>query len=50
VVDLSLDNGRMIVEATKEQEYSLEELLARVTKNNLHSEVHFGAPVGKEVW
>ena len=50
VVDLSLENGRMIVEAAKEQEYSLEELLARVTKNNLHSEVDFGAPVGKEVW
>ena len=49
VVDLSLDNGRMIVEA-KEQDYSLEELLARVTKNNLHSEIDFGAPVGKEVW
>jgi antitoxin MazE len=50
VVDLSLDNGRMIVEAAKEQEYSLEALLARVTKNNRHSEVDFGAPVGKEVW
>ena len=49
VVDLSLDNGRMIVEA-KEQDYSLEELLARVTKTNLHSEIDFGAPVGKEVW
>lgn len=50
VVDLSLDNGRMIVEPTKEQEYSLEDLLARVTKKNLHSEVGFGTPVGKEVW
>jgi antitoxin MazE len=49
VVDLSLDNGRMIVEA-KEQDYSLEELLARVTKNNLHSEIDFRLPVGKEVW
>jgi antitoxin MazE len=48
-VDLSLDNGRMIVEA-KRQEYSLEELLAGVTKKNLHSEVDFGLPVGKEVW
>ena len=50
VVDLSLDNGKMIVEAVKEQEYSLDELLARVTKNNLHAEVDFGAPVGKEAW
>lgn len=50
LVDLSLDNGRMIVEATKEQEYSLEDLLARVSKKNLHSEVEFGAPMGREVW
>ncbi|HEV7798027.1 MAG TPA: AbrB/MazE/SpoVT family DNA-binding domain-containing protein [Pyrinomonadaceae bacterium] len=50
VVDLSLDNGRMIVEPTKEQNYSLEDLLARVTKKNLHSEVDFGASLGKEVW
>ena len=49
VVDLSLDHGRMIVEPAQEQ-YSLEELLARVTKKNLHSEVDFGLPVGKEVW
>jgi antitoxin MazE len=49
VVDLSLDNGRMIVEA-KAQEYSLEELLAQITKNNLHSEIDFGTSVGKEVW
>jgi len=49
VVDLSLDNGRLIVEPAQEQ-YSLEELLARVTKKNLHSEVDFGLPVGKEVW
>jgi antitoxin MazE len=50
VVDLSLDNGRMIVEPAKELEYSLEELLAGVTKRNLHSEIDFGHPVGKEVW
>jgi antitoxin MazE len=50
VVDLSLDNGRMIVERISEEEYSLEDLLGRVTKKNLHSEVDFGTPVGKEVW
>jgi antitoxin MazE len=50
VVDLSLENGRMIVEPTTQQEYSLEDLLARVTKKNLHSEVDSGAPVGNEVW
>jgi len=50
LVDLSLDNGRMIVEPSVELEYSLDELLAKVTKENLHSEADFGKPVGKEVW
>ncbi len=50
LVDLSLDNGRMIIEPAREQEYSLKELLEKVTKRNLHSEVEFGKPVGREVW
>jgi antitoxin MazE len=50
VVDLSLENGRMIVEPANEPEYSLEDLLAKVTKKNIHSEVDFGKPIGKEVW
>lgn len=29
---------------------SLEEMLARITPENLHDEVDWGAPVGKEVW
>ena len=32
-----------------EWEYKLEELLAGVTKSNLHGEVSFVPPVGKEV-
>lgn len=28
----------------------LEELLSRVTEDNLHSEIDFGAPVGREIW
>jgi len=40
----------MIVEAITEKEYSLEELLAGVKRNNLHSELDFGAAVGKEAW
>jgi antitoxin MazE len=50
IVDLSLDNGRMIVEPSIDLEYSLDELLAKVTKHNLHAEADFGQPVGKEAW
>ncbi len=50
VVDVSLENGKIVVQPAVEQEYTLDELLAGVTKDNLHGEVDFGPPVGKEVW
>lgn len=33
-----------------ESEYSLNELLSRMSSENPHEEVDFGEPVGKEVW
>lgn len=29
---------------------SLEDLLLQITKENLHSEINFGKPEGKEIW
>ena len=49
VVDVSLENGKIVVQPAAEHEYTLEELLAGITKKNLHGEVDFGPPVGKEV-
>jgi antitoxin component of MazEF toxin-antitoxin module len=34
----------------EEEEYTLEELLTGINKNNLHAEIDFGPRVGKEVW
>jgi antitoxin MazE len=50
VVEVSLDQGRLVVEPVTELDYTLEELLAGVTKRNLHTEVDTGVAVGKEVW
>ena len=30
--------------------YNLEEMLATITPENLHGEIDWGPPVGKEVW
>lgn len=30
--------------------YDLEDLLARLTRYNLHAEVGFGPPAGREAW
>jgi antitoxin MazE len=50
VVDVAVVNGDVIVHPTVSHSYSLEQLLAGVTENNLHQEVDFGSVVGKEVW
>ena len=50
VVDLLLEEGEIVIRPVAEPEYSLDELLSRVTKENIHSEVDTGKAQGKEVW
>ncbi len=49
-VEVSLESGKIIVFPVVEPEFSLDELLAKVTPNNLHGETDTGASVGKEAW
>ena len=49
-VDISIDKGSIIITPISEKEYSLEKLLKKVNKNNLHKEIGTGSPVGKEIW
>lgn len=49
-VELSVDEGRIVIVPRQEPEYRLEELLKGVTKRNLHDEVTTGDSVGQEVW
>ncbi len=48
VVEVSVVKGKMIVAPVATPRFSLEQLLARVTKKNRHAEVETGAPVGRE--
>jgi antitoxin MazE len=52
-VDLRVEDGKLIV-SPKQQgrkwKYSLEELLAGVTEENIHPETDWGIPVGDEAW
>ncbi len=50
LVDMSIIEGRLIIEPISEPTYTLEELLAGITKENIHAEVDTGIPTGKEVW
>lgn len=51
IVDLSLVNGEIVVKPHQEKpKYTLDELLANVSEDNIHPETDWGKPVGKEVW
>ena len=49
VVVVSVSEGKLVLEPVKLL-YSLEELLAQVTQDNLHQDVETGPAVGREVW
>ena len=34
----------------KKREYTLQELLAQITPENIHDETDWGSPVGREAW
>jgi antitoxin MazE len=47
-VDVREEGGRIVIEPLQRKEYRLTELLNAITPANLHREVDFGGPVGKE--
>jgi len=49
-VGFDYNKNQIIIKPTKEKEYTLDDLLAKVTPENIHKEVDFGKPVGKEIW
>jgi antitoxin MazE len=51
-VDISVKDGVMIVTPAKRLrgKHSLKDLVARIPENYQTSDVHWGEPVGKEVW
>lgn len=49
-VDLSLVDGKLVVTPLVRPEFTLDELLAQVTDENLHQEIDTGEPVGAEAW
>jgi antitoxin MazE len=49
-VDLRLSKGKLILEPSSPPAPSLDELLRKVRKSNLHSEVDTGPAQGREAW
>jgi antitoxin MazE len=49
-VDVSVTEGVLVIKPCPERSWTLEELLARVTDDNIHEEIDTGSPVGREIW
>ena len=50
IVDISVVDGRILIEPRSRQRRTLAELVAGITEKNRHSEVDTGPSVGAEAW
>jgi antitoxin MazE len=48
-VEVREENGRIVIEPIKPGKFDLAQLLSGITRENLHSEIDFGPPVGREL-
>lgn len=49
-VEVREENGRIVIERARPEPITLDWLLQGITPENLHGEIDWGPPVGKEVW
>jgi antitoxin MazE len=49
-VEIKVENGRIIIRPIRSPDYKLSDLLAGVTRDNLHGEITSGDPKGREAW
>jgi antitoxin MazE len=49
VLNLAVSEGKVIATPVERKKTSLKQLLAKVTRKNLHAEVDFGPSVGREI-
>jgi antitoxin MazE len=49
-VEVSLSEGKLVITPIAKPELNLNQLLAKITRDNLHHEVDTGPAVGNEIW
>jgi antitoxin MazE len=49
-VDVVLDDGKLVITPVVDPGLNLEQLLAKITVENLHHEIGTGHATGKETW
>jgi antitoxin MazE len=50
VVEISVEKGKIVLKPVKGNADKLNQLLEKVTAENIHGEVETNSPHGKEVW
>ena len=49
-VDLRISDGKIVIKVrSAKPKYSLDEMLAQITDENIHPETDWGPPVGREI-
>jgi antitoxin MazE len=49
-IDLMVIDGNLVIKPRIRKRYPLEDLIAAITPENLHTEVESGVAVGNEIW
>ena len=49
-IEISLADGKLVITPVAKPKPTLKQLLAKVTRENLHREVDTGSAVGNETW
>jgi len=50
LVDITVNSDEVAISTDDRREYTLEELVARITDDNIHPAADWGPPVGAEIW
>ena len=50
VLSLAVSDGKVVATPVRRRKLSLTQLLAKVNRQTLHTEVEIGSPVGREIW
>ncbi len=49
-VEIKLRDKKIVIEPVDMVQYDLDELLSKVSEENIHEEIIFNGPEGKETW
>ncbi|MBS4030634.1 MAG: AbrB/MazE/SpoVT family DNA-binding domain-containing protein [Clostridiales bacterium] len=49
-VDLSIHDGKLIIEPINQEEYNFKTLISEIKESNLHKEYFNDKPKGREIW